>query len=108
MCKILKKTWHRRLIQTQPFTPRSVGVLHGSYVRRWIFLLLGFRFSVGDATGDGGVRDEVTSVAEQAVQFVLAYDQLKEDSARSLPDTLTAVERHMKELRTVIYTAPSK
>ena len=51
--------------------------------------------------------DEVTAVAEQAVQFVLAYDSLKEDSGRSLPATRAALEQNMAELRTVI-RAPSK
>ncbi|CAI8036944.1 hypothetical protein GBAR_LOCUS20691 [Geodia barretti] len=60
----------------------------------------------GEASGDC-VGDEVTAVAEQAVQFVLAYDSLKEDSGRSLPATLAALEQNMAELRTVI-RAPSK
>ena len=58
----------------------------------------------GEARGSG--RDEATTVAEQAVQFVVAYDQLQEDGARSLPATLAAVERHIRELRTII-RAPS-
>ena len=54
----------------------------------------------------GAQDDEVAAVAEQAVQFVLAYDQLKEDGALSLPTILTALEQNMAELRTVIRAPP--
>ena len=77
---------------------------HGS--TRALVIRLIVRFSIGEASGDC-VGDEVTAVAEQAVQFVLAYDSLKEDSGRSLPATLAALEQNMAELRTVI-RAPSK
>ena len=48
------------------------------------------------------VEDEVMAVAQQAVQFVLSYQRLKENHAHSLPHTLRAVEEHIAELRTAI------
>ena len=49
----------------------------------------------------------MSEVAEKAVQLVLAYDQLKEDGARSLPVILSGIEQHIAELRTTI-GVPSK
>ena len=48
--------------------------------------------------------DEAAAVAEQAVKFVLSYQQLQENYAHSLPRTLHAVEQHIADLRTAIRT----
>lgn len=56
----------------------------------------------GKADGKG---DEVTAVAEQAVQFVLSYQRVKEHYAPSLLRTLRAVEQHTAELRTAVGTS---
>ena len=56
-------------------------------------------------TEKAGVEgDEAAAVAEQAVKFVLSYQQLQENYAHSLPRTLHAVEQHIADLRTAIRT----
>lgn len=52
--------------------------------------------------GAVNASDEMAAVVEQAVQFILSYEQLKQDYAPSLPQTLHAVEQHIAELRTAI------